>query len=128
VYVADNDPQGPRQLLAFDVQPDGTLAGKRVLFDFRTGRGIDGMTLDTEGRIYATAGTGPRAGVYVFDPQGQPLAWIGTPGDPTNCVFGGGEDGSSLYITAALSGQPGTPYGLFRIRLRARGFHRVVLQ
>lgn len=127
VYVADNDPQGPRQLLAFDVQPDGTLAGKRVLFDFLSGRGIDGMTLDTEGRIYATAGTGPRAGVYVFDPQGQPLAWIGTPGDPTNCVFGGGEDSSTLYITAALSGQPGTRYGLFRIRLLARGFHRVAV-
>lgn len=128
VYLADNDPQGPRQLLAFDVKPDGTLAGKRVLFDFVSGRGIDGMTLDTEGRIYATAGTGPRAGVYVFDPQGQPLAWIATPGDPTNCVFGGGADGSSLYITAALSHQPGTKYGLFRIRLKTRGFHRVQLQ
>jgi gluconolactonase len=124
VYVADNDPKGPRQLLAFDVQPDGTLAGKRVLFDFGSGRGIDGMTLDTEGRIYATAGTGPRAGVYVFDPQGRPLAFIATPGDPTNCVFGGGDDSSTLYVTAALSPQPGTKHGLFRIRLRTRGFHR----
>lgn len=128
VYVADNDPQGARQLLAFDVQPGGTLAGKRVLFDFVAGRGIDGMTLDTQGRIYAAAGTGPRAGIYVFDPEGRPLAWIATPGDPTNCVFGGGEDGSSLYVTAALARQPGTKYGLFRIRLAARGFHRVVLK
>ena len=36
VYVADNNsrPEGKHQLVAFRVQSDGTLADKRVLFDF----------------------------------------------------------------------------------------------
>ncbi len=61
VYVADNnsDPAGAHTLLAFDVAPDGTLENKRVLFDFGPNkRGIDGMTLDNQGNIYATAGSG----------------------------------------------------------------------
>ena len=128
VYVSDNNPQGNRHLCAFAVRPDGTLAERRVLCDFGTGRGIDGMTLDTAGNIYATAGTGDKAGVYVFAPDGKQLAMIPTPGDPTNCTFGGGADASTLYVTSANSKQPGTKYGLFRIKLSATGHHVVKLK
>src|SRR5262245_30869998 len=76
VYVSDNNPQGSRHLVAFSVRSDGTLDGKRVLHDFGTGRGIDGMALDTSGNIYATAGSRDKAGVYVFNPAGKPLAMI----------------------------------------------------
>jgi gluconolactonase len=128
VYVSDNNPQGSRYLVAFDVRSDGTLEDKRVLHDFGMGRGIDGMALDTAGNIYATAGSGEKAGVYVFDPAGKPLAFVPTPGDPTNCDFGGGSDSSSLYVTCANSKQPGTKYGLYRIKLNATGFHVVRLK
>src|SRR4029079_6881025 len=74
VYVSDNNPQGSRYLVAFSVRGDGTLEGKKVVHDFGAGRGIDGMALDTAGNIYATAGAGEKAGVYVFDPSGKPLA------------------------------------------------------
>jgi gluconolactonase len=130
VYVSDNNsrPDGKHQLLAFAVQPDGTLTDKGVLFDFGPNRrGIDGMTLDQEGNIYASAGRGRQAGVYVFSPHGAPLALIPTPGDPTNCVFGIGDEARTLYITAAtrpadLNGvRP--PYALFRIRLAKPGYH-----
>src|SRR5262245_17661544 len=67
VFVADNNPQGNRHLVAFSVKADGALDGKRVLFDFGRGRGIDGMALDTSGNIYAAAGTRDKAGIYVFD-------------------------------------------------------------
>jgi gluconolactonase len=127
VYVSDNNPQGNRYLVAFTVKADGTLEGKRVLHDFGTGRGIDGMALDTTGNIYATAGSGDKAGVYVFSPEGKPLALIPTPGDPTNCEFGGGADSSTLYVTSANSKTPGTKYGLFRIKLNATGHHVVKL-
>src|SRR5262249_11433200 len=116
VYLSDNNPQGSRHLVAFTIKSDGTLEDKRVLHDFGQGRGIDGMALDTVGNLYATAGAGEKAGVYVFDPAGRPLALIPTPGDPTNCEFGGGSDSSSLYVTSANSRQMGTKYGLFRIR------------
>jgi gluconolactonase len=128
VYVSDNNPQGSRQLVAFGIRSDGTLDGKRVLHDFGTGRGIDGMALDTAGNIYGTAGTRDKGGVYVFDPAGKPLALIPTPGDPTNCDFGGGSDSSTLYVTSANSREPGTKYGLFRIKLNATGYHVVKLK
>jgi gluconolactonase len=128
VYIADNNPQGNRHLVAFTVQEDGTLAEKRLLYDFGGGRGIDGMTLDSDGNIYATAGTGDKAGVYVFAPDGKHLALIPTPGDPTNCVFGGGDDSSTLYITSAKSKDRGTKYGLFRIKLNTQGHHVVKLK
>lgn len=128
VYVSDNNPQGSRHLVAFTVKADGTLDGKRVRHDFGTGRGIDGMTLDRQGNIFATAGSGDKAGVYVFTPDGTPLAFIPTPGDPTNCVFGGGADSSTLYVTSANSKQPGTKYGLYKIKLNATGHHVVNLK
>ena len=129
VYVSDNNSRadGNHQLVSFMVQPDGTLADKGVLFDFGPNkRAIDGMTLDAEGNIYATAGRGAEAGVYVFSAHGAPLAFIATPGDPTNCTFGVGEGDSTLYITAATT-QPETtgtrpPYGIFRIRLKRPGY------
>lgn len=128
LYVSDNNGEGNRHLLSFDIEQPGKLGNKKVLHDFVTGRGIDGMTLDTAGNIYATAGTGDKAGVYVFSPSGKELAMIPTPGDPTNCVFGGGEDSGTLYITAATGGSGlGPKYGLFRIKLNAKGFHVVKL-
>jgi sugar lactone lactonase YvrE len=130
VYLADNNnkPEGNHQLLAFAVRADDTLADKHVLYDFGPGRrGIDGMTLDVEGRIYATAGGGPEAGIYVFGPQGEHLAFIATPGDPSNCVFGIGDQASTLYITGAGPNQPTgdakRPYALYRVRLTTAGYH-----
>lgn len=127
LYVSDNNPRGNRHLVRFAIQSDGALADKKVLHDFGTGRGIDGMTLDQEGRIFATAGTGDKAGIYVFSAAGDHLAFLPTPGDPTNCCFGGGADNGTLYITCANSKEAGTKYGLYRIKLNAKGFAVVKL-
>lgn len=129
VYVADNSgrAEGNHHLLSFAVQQDGTLADKKVLFDFGPNRrGIDGMTLDAEGNIYATAGKDDEAGVYVFDRAGKPLAFIATPGGPTNCVFGMGAESKTLYVTApgpSGSSDEMPKYGLYRIELAKPGFH-----
>ena len=130
VYLADNNSRldGNHQLLVFDVQADGTLANKRVLHDFGPGRrGIDGMTLDTMGRIYATAGSGEQAGICVFGPRGEQLAFIATPGDPSNCVFGVGQESATLYITGAgpkpAAAGAKRPYALYRVALKTPGYH-----
>ena len=120
-YVSENNPSGKRELLKFKVQPDGTLTDKESLHDFGDGRGIDGMTVDVQGNIYATAGTGDKAGIFVFDPQGELLAWFATPGDPTNCEFGGGSEKNVLYVTTALSKEKPIKYGLARITLLKDG-------
>lgn len=129
VYVADNNASGNRHLLSFVVQKDGTLAHKKVLYEFVGGRGIDGMTLDKHGNIYATAGTGDKAGIYVFSPVGNTLAFLATPGDPTNCEFGGGGDAKTLYITAALAKPTDKgKFGLYRAKLAKEGHHSVKLK
>ncbi|MSU42088.1 MAG: SMP-30/gluconolactonase/LRE family protein [Pedosphaera sp.] len=124
VFVADNNPKGNRHLVKFTVGADAALVGKEVVHDFGTDRrGIDGMTLDNKGNIFATAGTGKEAGIYVFSSAGKHLAFVPTPGSPTNCAFGVGNDACVLYITAQAAPQADgrKPWALFRIRLNAVG-------
>jgi gluconolactonase len=114
LYVSDNGPKR-RALLALDLDPaTGAVSQPRVLHDFGVGRGIDGMTVTTDGRIVATAGSGRDAGVYVLAPDGRRLAVIPTPEDPTNVEFGG-PDRRMQYVTAGKS--------LYRIATTMTGFH-----
>ncbi|MCM8539377.1 MAG: SMP-30/gluconolactonase/LRE family protein [Lentisphaeraceae bacterium] len=122
LYVADNNnqPGGARSLLKFDIANDGTLTNKKVLFAFKDHqRGIDGMAMDDDGNIYATAGKGAESGIYVFSADGAHLAFIELPDIPTNCTFGGPGEENYLYITCQVNRQPHTnkKFGLFRIEL-----------
>jgi gluconolactonase len=118
LYVADNREGGAKRVLvAFDLASDGSASNGRVLHDFGAGRGIDGMTIDSAGRIWATAGTKENAGVHVFEisPNRQAarrITIVKTPEDPTNCTFGGPQR-DVLYVTTATS--------LFRIRASVKG-------
>ncbi len=106
LYVAQSGrrPDEKRQLRGYPVQPDGSLGQHTVLHDFGAHRGIDGMCLDTEGNIVATAGYqqgGPGPMVYVFSPSGEVLERHPVPEDrPTNCTFGG-PDLTTLYVTTS---------------------------
>jgi gluconolactonase len=113
LYLAESNPGGPQQLLAYPLKEDGTVGKKRLLYDFGKGRGIDGMCIDKKGNIYGAAGQGRTGGVYVFNPEGKRLAFIPVPEDPTNCVFAG-KDRKMLYITAGRS--------LYRIPVGIEGF------
>jgi gluconolactonase len=118
LYLADNaSPGGVVTLVAFDLDGKGDARNGRVLHDFGGGRGIDGMTLDSDGRVWATAGTKEKAGMYVFEPDAarasaKLAATIPMPEDPTNCTFGG-KRRDVLYVTTTAS--------LFRIRTAVRG-------
>ena len=104
LYVAQSGrrPDEKRQLRAYPVGDDGTLGPGEVLHDFGEHRGIDGMVLDTDGKIIATAGWengGPGPSIYVFSLSGETLERHPVPAKrPTNCTFGG-EDLSTLYVT-----------------------------
>ena len=113
LYVAEHSdkPEGPRLLLAYPVRPDGTLGPRRVLYDFGSEHGIDGMTVTPEGILIAAAGAGDKGGIYFFSPEGKKLAFLPTPETPSNCCLAG-PDKRTLYITAGKS--------LYRIRLTGR--------
>jgi gluconolactonase len=89
-------------LLAFDVQPDGSLTNRRnfAKYDGVTTNaagvlvsGADGLTLDSEGRLYAACTNG----VQVFSPKGQHLGTIPMPRAPQNLSFAGA-DKKTLYV------------------------------
>ncbi len=120
-FIADNNPKGARELLRFDIEKDGTFSNKTLLYKFSGNqRGIDGMAMDSEGNIYATAGKGAESGIYVFSPNGSHLALIELPDKPTNCTFGGPTAPNTLYITCQVKRQPDKyrKFGLFKIELK----------
>ncbi|MCM8537606.1 MAG: SMP-30/gluconolactonase/LRE family protein [Lentisphaeraceae bacterium] len=125
LFVADNNnrPNGAMDLMKFDIQADGTLINKEILYSFPKGqRGIDGMAMDSEGNIYATAGLKDKSGIYVFSQEGEHLAFIQLPGMPTNCSFGGPTEKDVLYITCKTDhiGSKTKKFGLYRIKLNKR--------
>jgi len=112
LYVAETDngasgvpgeepgPRGLMQLLAFEIASNGTLSNPKVLVDFGAENGIDGMAVDSQGRIFAAVRSEPNFGIGVYDSTGKQLDFLKTPTLPTNCSFGVGNDASTLYITA----------------------------
>jgi len=112
IYVANTDngsvglpdePAGSKKrmtLEAFDITDDGTLKHRMTLVDFGGENGIDGMTVDASGRIFAAVRSEKRFGIAVFNPSGNELAFLKTPTLPSNCSLGVGNDAETLYITA----------------------------
>ena len=91
-----------RELRAYPILPDGTLGEYSVLHNFYPHRGVDGMVLDRDGNIVASAGwevSGPGGMIYVFAPNGRVLETHPVPAKrPSNCTFGDA-DLRSLYVT-----------------------------
>ncbi len=120
LYVAQSEygVDRKRELRAYPIQAGGTVGEYRVLHNFYPHRGIDGMCLDTEGNIVATAGweeSGPGPMIYVFAPNGRVLETHPVPFDrPTNCTWGGANL-STLYVTT------GTGH-LLAVETERRGF------
>ena len=119
LYVAQSGrrPDEKRELRAYPVEENGLLGSFTVLHDFGEHRGVDGMCLDIEGNIVATAGWelgGPGPAIYVFSPTGDVLEIHTLPTKrPTNCAFGD-DDLRSLYVTT-VDGH------LFRTRTEIQG-------
>lgn len=114
LYIADNNNNthgGSRKLLRYELDAKGDVkAGTRkVLFDWKDGRGPDGMKMDAAGRIYVVGGTNKatafettrfKAGCYILSPSGRLIDFIPTaPDEACNCAFGGA-DGKTLFITS----------------------------
>jgi len=116
LFVADNNNDtvgGARKLWRFELTADGTVrpgTGK-VLKDWFTGRGPDGLKQDEKGRLFVAGGLNrPNppaepakdipAGIYVVDPDtGKQLDFLPIPTDEvTNCAFAGA-DRKTLLIT-----------------------------
>jgi gluconolactonase len=114
LYIADNNNNthgGSRKLLRYTLDENGDVkpGSRKVIFDWKDGRGPDGMKMDAAGRIYVAAGTNKateyettrfKAGCYILSPSGRLIDFIATaPDEACNCAFGG-KDGKTLFITS----------------------------
>jgi gluconolactonase len=125
--VESNQAQGgPRLIRSYDLQPDDTVRNMKVHYDFSPGRSGDGMSIDTQGNLYVSAGMNQlrgssetldtKTGVYVISPEGKLLKFIPIPEDfITNNAFGG-PDMKTLYVTAGKT--------LFKVRTDIAGLPR----
>ena len=100
LYVAVSDVDDA-VWLAYDVEPDGSVSNRRVFYDANELAGKageygypDGMAVHSSGFIFAT---GP-GGVWLFSPEGVPVARILTGRATANCTLSADE--GTLYITA----------------------------
>ncbi len=92
LFVADiND----KKTYRYQIGSDGKLS-KRELF---VEMGSDGMTLDAKGNLYLTG----KAGVTVFNPEGEQIEQIPVPEGWTANVCFGGKNRKTLFVTAMKS-------------------------
>ncbi|MGE8279552.1 MAG: SMP-30/gluconolactonase/LRE family protein [Stenotrophomonas sp.] len=106
-----------RNVWAYDLADDGSLANKRLLIRFDD-HGMDGMRCDADGNLYIArydAGL-----IAVVSPEGALLREVPLKGrKPSNVAFGG-SDGRQVFVTLQDRGavetfqadRPGREYGL----------------
>lgn len=111
LYVSDSaitdGPDLPSRIMRFELDEGGTQVRRADVFAEVDGV-PDGMRVDTEGNVWASAGPG----VNRYAPDGDLLDRIAFPCDVTNLEFGGRGDGV-LYVTAGTS--------LYGVAVRADG-------
>ncbi|HWC17633.1 MAG TPA: SMP-30/gluconolactonase/LRE family protein [Terriglobales bacterium] len=108
LYIAES---GKKVWMRYDVQPDGSVTGGKLLLDASSDAGVggpDGIRVDKQGNVY---GSGP-GGVWIISPEGKHLGTVKVPERVSNVAWGD-KDGKTLYITASTS--------VFRIKLNAQG-------
>jgi sugar lactone lactonase YvrE len=75
-----------RTIVTFDIEPDGTTNNQRDFAMLQGAASGDGMCIDSEGRLYVTAGD---TGIQVFSVDGKPLGIIPLPRSASSVAFSG---------------------------------------
>ncbi|HEY3159523.1 MAG TPA: SMP-30/gluconolactonase/LRE family protein [Vicinamibacterales bacterium] len=119
-----------RSIVTFAIQPDGTTTNQRDFAMLQGAAGGDGMCIDSEGRLYVTAGD---TGIQVFSVEGKHLGIIPLPRSASSVAFSGPSK-KVLYAKGAGMTTPDgkeyrTPEGvrnnakaIYKIDMIARGF------
>jgi gluconolactonase len=125
LYVTNN-----KTLVAWDVQPDGTVKNQRDFATLEAGGSGDGMTIDSQGRLYVTSGN---PGIQVFSPEGKFLGVIPLPRSSSSVAFSGPNKKVLYAKGAGMSNPDGTEFrtpdgvrnnakAIYKIDMIAQGF------
>lgn len=114
LYVADtgasHDPEGPRHIRRLGVSTDGRRLDGGQVFATCTAGLFDGLRLDTESRVWTSAGDG----VHCYASDGTLIGKILIPEIVSNVCFGGAKL-NRLFICGTTS--------LYSVYLTVRGCH-----
>jgi gluconolactonase len=116
-------------ILAFDVQSDGSVTSRRTFAMLEAGGTGDGMAVDASGRLYVTS----QPGVQVFDRDGKYLGLIPTPRNAISVAFAGRGKRTLYVVGSGARGADGreftTPEGvrnnaktIYKLPMLAEGF------
>ncbi len=104
----DAGPGGKGEIIAFDVQDDGTLSNRRVFTDCMVDGvkcGPDGLSCDVNGNVWSSSNAGRSvgySGVTVWNPDGGLMGRIRLPEICGNLCFGGPKR-NRLFMAASQS-------------------------
>jgi gluconolactonase len=105
-----------RTVAAFDVQPDGSLRNQRAFVELPAGG--DGLTVDSQGRLYVTAGPA----LHVVAPDGKLLGSIPAPYGLISAAFGG-PDKKTMYAVVSLIDPARLQHAyVYSIPMQAQGY------
>jgi gluconolactonase len=119
-----------KTIVAYEVRPDGSTTNKRTFTTLDGGASGDGMCVDSEGRLYVSAGD---TGIQVFSPQGKHLGNIPLPRSATSVAFSGPNKGVLYGKGGGMKLPNGTEYrtpdgvrnnakAIYKIDMIAHGF------
>jgi gluconolactonase len=119
-----------RTIVTFDIQSDGTAKNQRDFAMLQGTAGGDGMCIDSEGRLYVTAGD---TGIQVFSLEGKHLGTIPLPRSASSVAFSGPNKKVLYAKGAGMTTSDGkeyrTPEGvrnnakaIYKIEMIAQGF------
>jgi gluconolactonase len=117
------------EVVAFNIQPDGSAVNQRVFGKLEAGGNGDGMAIDAEGRLYVTS----NPGVQVFATDGKYLGVIPTPRPVISVAFSEARKKTMYVVGAGALGQDGAEFKtqqgvrnnaktIFKIETLAQGF------
>ena len=104
-------------IAAFDVQPDGSLQNQREFVKLPSASG-DGLTIDSRGNLYVTAGPN----LHVIAPDGKVLGSIPSPYSLISAAFAG-KDKKTLYAVVSLTDPMRLQHAyIYSIPMQAQGY------
>jgi gluconolactonase len=119
-----------RNIVAFGVQPDGTIQDPKTIATLEAGGNGDGICIDSEGRLYVTSGN---SGIQVFSTEGKFLGVIPVPRSASSCAFSGPNKKVLYAKGAGMKSPDGTEYrtpegvrnnakAIYKVEMIAQGF------
>jgi gluconolactonase len=118
-------------IMAYDVQPDGSVKNQREWGKFEGGGNGDGMAIDATGRVFDTDTA--HSAIQVFSPEGKYLGMIPTPRTAISVAFSGpgkktlyasmlgARDANGQEIKTA-EGVRNTAMSVYKIQTLTKGF------